>query len=429
MLNWTRRVVAISAAGLFVGGAQAGVGDELFKLLASDGAASDQFGVRVGISGTTAIAGAVGNESAYLYNTTTGLELFQLLASDGAPGDRFGEFVAIDGANAIVGARFDDVSGVVSGSAYLFDVATGMESFKLLATGGAANDQFGTAVGISGAVAIVGATGDDEKGSGAGAAFLYDTATGLQFDKLLASDGVANDAFGFSVGVSGTIAIAGSPVNRAAYLFDTTTGLELFKLVALDGAIGDEFGISVAICGTTAIVGSWRDDDNGSSSGSAYLFDATTGQQLFKLIPDDGALNHFFGEVVSINETTAIVSTRANSAYLFDIATGQQLIKLLASDGSAGDQFGFSVGIDGDTAIVGAVGDADNGSNSGSAYLFSAPQCPTDLNGDGVIDTADLGILLGEFGTAGPGADINCDGVVDTADLGILLGAFGASCP
>ncbi|MCB9838731.1 MAG: hypothetical protein H6813_05280 [Phycisphaeraceae bacterium] len=50
-----------------------------------------------------------------------------------------------------------------------------------------------------------------------------------------------------------------------------------------------------------------------------------------------------------------------------------------------------------------------------------------DLNGDCVVDTADLGILLGQFGAAGS-ADINNDGVVDTADLGILLGMFGGVC-
>ena len=54
--------------------------------------------------------------------------------------------------------------------------------------------------------------------------------------------------------------------------------------------------------------------------------------------------------------------------------------------------------------------------------------CPGDLNGDGVVDTADLGVLLGVFGTTDAAADLNGDGVVDTADLGVLLGAFGTSC-
>jgi hypothetical protein len=52
-------------------------------------------------------------------------------------------------------------------------------------------------------------------------------------------------------------------------------GDELFELLADDGAAEDRLGISVAISGATAIVGAYRDDDNGSSSGSAYLFDTT----------------------------------------------------------------------------------------------------------------------------------------------------------
>lgn len=46
-----------------------------------------------------------------------------------------------------------------------------------------------------------------------------------------------------------------------------------------------------------------------------------------------------------------------------------------------------------------------------------------DLNGDGIVDGADLGLLLGAWDTIGPG-DLNGDGVVDGADLGLLLGAF-----
>ncbi|MFO0872983.1 MAG: hypothetical protein U0575_03305 [Phycisphaerales bacterium] len=45
---------------------------------------------------------------------------------------------------------------------------------------------------------------------------------------------------------------------------------------------------------------------------------------------------------------------------------------------------------------------------------------PADLNNDGVVDGADLGLLLAAWGTTGPG-DLNGDGVVDGADLGELL--------
>jgi hypothetical protein len=62
--------------------------------------------------------------------------------------------------------------------------------------------------------------------------------------------------------------------------------------------------------------------------------------------------------------------------------------------------------------------------NVGLAWILPPePALPGDLNGDGIVDGADLGILLGAWGTSGPG-DLNGDGVVDGADLGILLGAW-----
>ena len=51
--------------------------------------------------------------------------------------------------------------------------------------------------------------------------------------------------------------------------------------------------------------------------------------------------------------------------------------------------------------------------------------CLGDVTGDGVVNTADLGGLLGSFGSTDPYGDVNGDGVVDTSDLGILLSEFG----
>lgn len=59
------------------------------------------------------------------------------------------------------------------------------------------------------------------------------------------------------------------------------------------------------------------------------------------------------------------------------------------------------------------------------------PPCPADLNADGIVNTADLTILLVRFGqavTPGSTADINADGVVNTTDLTALLVRFGQPC-
>ena len=122
---------------------------------------------------------------------------------------------------------------------------------------------------------------------------------GDQLFKLLPNDGAASDFFGYSVAISGTTAIVGAQGDDdngsnsgSAYLFDTTTGQQIAKLLAKDGAADDRFGRSVAISDAIAIVGSKWDDDNGDKSGSAYLFETATGQQVAKLLPDDGAPNN-----------------------------------------------------------------------------------------------------------------------------------------
>lgn len=58
--------------------------------------------------------------------------------------------------------------------------------------------------------------------------------------------------------------------------------------------------------------------------------------------------------------------------------------------------------------------------------------CPADINGDGNVDLTDLGILLADYGCAGPGpcpGDVDGDGDTDLSDLGIVLAAYGQPCP
>ena len=425
-----RLIMPLLAAGAMVlstGPAHADLGDQLFKLLPDDGEASDWFGFSVAISGSTAIVGARSDDdngrlsgSAYLFDTATGQQLFKLLADDGAFLDQFGWSVAISGAIAIVGAPSDDDNGTDSGSAYLFDTTTGQQLFELLPDDGAALDQFGISVAISGATAIVGARFADDNGAESGSAYLFDTTSGRQIAKLLANDGAAVDIFGISVAISGATAIVGAigdddngTQSGSAYLFDTTTGRQIAKLLANDGAANDWFGWSVAISGITAIVGAHFDDDDGTSSGSAYLFDTTSGLQIAKVLAGDGAAHDEFGISVAISgapeHETAIVGAWRDddngSAYLFDIsdpANPAQIFKLLADDGAASDRFGFSVAISGATAIAGAYRDEDNGPFSGSAYLFDAAAAPAKCPWD-----------------------LDGDGTVGASDLVILVQSFG----
>ena len=129
----------------------------------------------------------------------------------------------------------------------------------------------------------MGARGDDDKGSFSGSAYIFrrDGTVWTEEAKLTPSDGAARDFFGFSVSLSGDRAIVGArgdddkgSFSGSAYIFrrDGTVWTEEAKLTPSDGAADDFFGFSASIDGDRAIVGAFADDDKGSSSGSAYIY-------------------------------------------------------------------------------------------------------------------------------------------------------------
>ncbi len=200
--------------------------------------------------------------------------------------------------------------------------------------------------------------------------------------KLLASDGVKWDNFGYSVSLDGDTALIGAAPDGSVYVFtrNGTSWNQQAKLSASDGVANDFFGESVFLDDNTALIGAPHDDDNGDSSGSVYTFTRTGDiwTQEAKLLPSDGATSDSFGCSVSLYGDTALIGAvdddqLEGSAYVFT-RTGtswNQQVKLYASDRTVGDFFGQSVSLDGDTALIGAYGNDDNGWNSGSAYIYT----------------------------------------------------------
>ncbi len=186
---------------------------------------------------------------------------------------------------------------------------------------------------------------------------------------------------------------------------------ELVKKTASDGAQFDNLGISVAIDGDYAVVGAHFDDDNGSNSGSAYIFKKNQGGtdnwgELVKLTASDGATDDNFGRRVSIFGDYSIIGAHGDddngslsgSAYIFKKDLGGsdnwgELIKLTASDGATLDLFGYSLAIHGDYAVVGAQ-HANPGSSpfQGQVYVFKK-----DLGG--IDNWGELKILTASDGT------------------------------
>ena len=342
------------------------------KLTAVDAAPYDYFGASVSIAGDYAVVGAFGNEdngsdsgSAYIFmNNHNGSwsQQDKLTAEDAAADDYFGASVSIDGDHVVVGAHYDGDNGSYSGSAYIFvnnHNGSWSQQAKLTAVDGEAYDEFGSSVSIDGDHVVVGAQYDRDNGSNSGSAYIFvknDNGSWSQQDKLTAEDAAAGDQFGTSVSINGDHAVVGAhqdddngSKSGSAYIFvnnNNGSWSQQAKLTANDGEAYDYFGVSVSIAGDHAVVGADGDDDNGIDSGSAYLF----------------VNNH-------------------NGSW-------SQQAKLTAVDAAANAYFGTSVSIAGDHAVLGAYLDDHNGSYSGSAYFYRVAL--TDTDGDGEIDDCDL---------------------------------------
>ena len=103
-------------------------------------------------------------------------------------------------------------------------------------------------------------------------------------------------------------------------------------------------------------------------------------------------------------------------------------ITLVGSTGVTGN--GTNTGINSNGVLTVRFGDSTNSAYAIGKISLGLTACPADLNGDRVVNGADLGIMLSSWGACGSycPADLNHDGVVDGADLGSLLAAWG-NCP
>ncbi len=385
------------------------------KLVASDGAAGDAFGYAVAIFGNTAIVGAPFDDatladqgSAYIFQrsaTGTWSQVVKVLPLDPAASDAFGASVALTNTTvatsnfadlAIVGSPRDDFALIQDqGSAYIYKRATAgtwSQEAKVYVTGAdaAASENFGWSVSIYGDRALVSAPFDTISSVlYRGSAYMFKRAsTGVwtQESKLVATDGAAEDYFGWSVCLFANQAMIGAPyddiassVDRgSAYIFQlsgTATWTQEAKVVGSDGVASDFFGVAVALQGNYAIASAPYDDAPVQGGGAAFV--------------DLG------------------------SAYLFTQAgtsTWTQQTRFNCLDGQAEKLFGNSVAIYGTTALLGANGD-DIGTplriNQGSAYIFNLS--PIDCNNNGIPDSEDI--------ASGISQDCNANNIPDSCDI------------
>ncbi|MGJ8663389.1 MAG: FG-GAP repeat protein [Marinicella sp.] len=276
----------------------------------------------------------------------------RVVAMDNDNSDWFGRSVDIDGDFAIIGAPGDDEAGTNAGAAYVFmrQGTTWVELQKLTAGIDADNfDEFGFAVAIERDLLAVGARWDDDMGTDAGAVYLYewDGMEWLFIEKLLPND-----------------------PNNAAYSYGT----------AVDIGMAIPFGGTVEV--TNVVVGAPLADN---FQGVVFLVqrNGDIWQTLGRFSDSDNiGLNDkgLFGSSVEIHGDVLIagapdddqLGSNAGAAYIFGRANinniWSETSALYPTTANAGDRFGFSVAIDEGIAVVGAPA---NSARSGRIFTYA----------------------------------------------------------
>ena len=318
----------------------------------------------------------------------------KVLADDGAASDYFGFSTAVEGNTLVVGAYLDDDSGNDSGSAYVYgwDGDSWELEARLTASDAGAEDQFGYSVAIAGDTIVIGANEATENGVKTGSVYVYTRTGGAWTEqaKLTAGESGEHVRFGTDVAIEGDTIVAGawvqnvtSPIAESVYVFGRTgeSWTEQARLFASDAAVGDAFGFSVAVNGGTIVAGApFSERPGGNSDGTTYVFTQVDGvwSEEARLFVAGGG---WFGADVTVHGDTLISSAKFNddvgvnagAVYAFTRTgtTWEQDAVLIPTEVDGGDRFGESVGYDGSTLVVGSVGDSDDATFAGSAYIYT----------------------------------------------------------
>jgi len=367
---------------------------------------------------------------------------FELQHPDPKSIDLFGSSVAlseqsVDGvlrSTIVVGAPGDNVVYTDCGSVCVFEwnlssqhwdrtafispPTIAGEGLELIAYG-----FFGSSVAISGDYMVIGAKRQTVGVSKQGTAFVFRRHTPsnpapniLQMNpawgdwvlvqRLTALAPFPDEAFGTSVSLSAWNLCVGAPGGSTSagsasiYDLDNSLGKFVFnsQLFAVSGHTGDQFGASVVLKSSALLIGAPGVDAGAGSTqlsnrGLAYLFtrNSTSCQNWAQ------GLSYFPPPNANVAEAA----------------------------------FGWAIDLtSGDVAISAPKGDNQQlGQGVVFTFVLNTISCPSDLNGDGGIDGADIAVLFSHWGGCGPNdqvADFNHDGCVNGGDLAYILSDWGA---
>ena len=182
----------------------------------------------------------------------------------------------------------------------------------------------------------------------------------------------------------------GGSSSGTAFVFDATDpSASPTKIMASNAGQGQQFGESTAAFGDMIVVGASGANDN---KGAVFVFDATDlSAEPTMLVASDGAVGDVFGCSVAVSDNYIVVGAKyddpygasSGSAYVFDANDlSAPHTKITANDGEYNDRFGGAVSVSGNFIVVGAQLEDDEGSSAGSVYVFTADnlsETPTKL--------------------------------------------------
>ena len=348
------------------------------------GAANEQFGAAVAISGDTAVVeapskavdGAAANVASIFLRDSTGKWKWQSDIAR-APGDysidlNYCPAAAISGDTMLIGDPGQAVGGVEQGGAFVWrrHGDTWQRESNLVFLGGAAGDGFGCTVAISGDTAVIGAPGtrDASGHTRVGSAYVF-TRTGSTWffsQALDIPDSGADHMFGAAVGISGTTLVVGAPYNGqgALYVYTQSAGAWTLKKEILAPSTSGHFGAPLAIDGKAIAAGAPL-ADGGNGEVDIYVGSGASWTLQSQLPAPDHQTQ--FGGSLSLQGDALIVGHRFNNqAFVYKrVGTAWNLHATLASD--SGGYFGTAVGTSNGNIIV--SGPQEEG---GRAYIFQA---------------------------------------------------------
>ena len=350
--------------------------------------------------GTLRFSAANGSSGTASFTYTVGVTQTELVGSNER--GEFGRATAIFGDTLVVGAPLaTTAAGASTGFVQIYqrDGLDWVLEQTITAPDEEAGDRFGFSVDIDGDTIVIGSRGDDDDGTNAGSAYVYqrdDVGSDFVFrQKLLASQGRLRDQFGFDVAIEDNAIVVGirlddnggSNAGSAEYFRRDNASSDfefVSRIVSNNIEGGDQFGNAVILDEGRLFVGARRDDNLRVDAGAVYVF-ALDGdqwvqtQEIFSERPENQGFFGFSiavsGSTIAIGQPTRERISRTGRVFVHEQNLGGAdnygFVQRIDPQGVNGaNRFGFSVAIEGDRVVVGGPRTTSQAPNAGEVRIY-----------------------------------------------------------